>query len=160
MENDYMETIDLQAPRSLGRALNFTAGAATAMCQDMLAEHDLTLAQWVVLSALWQRDGLSVGDLVQYTGNNAPAISRILDRMEQKGLVRREASAEDRRAIQVHPGPAAASLEHLRRFWEDVNARLLDGLSDQETAKLFDLLARVEANARRHAGAAHGRNGA
>ncbi|MCB1424263.1 MAG: MarR family transcriptional regulator [Zhengella sp.] len=154
-----MENDGLQAPRSLGRALNFTAGAATAMCQAMLSRHDLTLAQWVVLSALWRRDGLSVGDLVRYTGNNAPAISRILDRMEQKDLVRREANAGDRRAIHVRLGPAAGKLTHLRDFWEEVNARLLDGFTAQETQLLFSLLERAEANARRHQDATHRQDG-
>lgn len=144
-----METNQLQAPPSLGRALNFTAGATTALCQQMLAPHDLSLAQWVILSALWKRDGLSVADLASFTGNNAPAISRILDRMEQKALVQRRASPADRRATHVFLCDGGEALRPLCSFWKQVNAALLEGFSEEEAAALFSLLARAEANARR-----------
>lgn len=144
-----METSCLQAPPSLGRALNFTASVTTALCQQMLAPHDLSLAQWVVLSALWKRDGLSVADLAAFTGNSAPAISRILDRMEQKALVARSASLADRRATHVFLSAGGEALRPLCSFWKQVNAALLDGFSEEETVLLFSLLARAEANARR-----------
>lgn len=149
MEIDYMEINSLQAPPSLGRALNFAAGAATALSQQMLAPHDLSLAQWVILSALWKNDGLSVAHLAAYTGNNAPAISRILDRMEQKSLVQRRPSPADRRATHVFLCDGGEALRPLATFWQQVNSVLLDGFNDGERATLFALLARAEANARR-----------
>jgi hypothetical protein len=53
----------LERPRSLGQVLSFATGATVAMCQDMLAEHDLTLAQWVILSALWRQDGMLISEI-------------------------------------------------------------------------------------------------
>ena len=100
MKADYMETNNAEArPDSLGRLLNFATGAMNRMCQARLAEHDLLLAQWVILSALWARDGLHVSELARYSGNNLPAASRIVDRMVDKGLVARSADAEDRRSV-------------------------------------------------------------
>jgi len=147
MEYNYMESKN--TPASLGRLLNFAAGATTRMCQARLAEHDLSLAQWVILSALWRRDGQSVSDLARWSGNNAPAASRIIDRMAERGLITRSADAEDRRSVRVWLTDAGRAHEGLRGFYEEVNAVLTAGLSAAETQVLFDLLERVLENARR-----------
>jgi DNA-binding MarR family transcriptional regulator len=138
----------LTRPKALGRYLNFASGASTAMCQDMLSEHGLTLAQWVILSALWRQDGMLISEIADYSGNNAPAASRIIDRMEEAGLVKREPSEDDKRVVRVYLTDHGRSFDHLSDFHERVNARLLKGLSERETETLFDLLERVDANAR------------
>lgn len=142
----------LARPRSLGQLLTFATAATGAMCQDMLARHDLTLAQWVILSALWRRDGMLVREIAEYSGNNAPAASRIIDRMVERGLVTRQAASDDKRVVRVHVTDVGRSLEHLRDFHERVNARLLDGISAEEAETLTCLLKRVDANARRATG--------
>ena len=142
----------LARPRSLGQVLTFAASATGAMCHDMLAEFDLTLAQWVILSALWRRDGMLISEIAEYSGNNAPAASRIVDRMAESGLVTRQASEDDKRVVRVHVTELGLGLKHLQDFHERVNARLLEGLSRQEADTLFELLGRVDANARRAAG--------
>ena len=161
---DYMEhedhatefsRIDTQPPRlppylpSLGRLLNFAATACNRLCNERLGEHELLLAQWVILSALWRTDGMLVNDLARYTGNNGPAASRIVDRMVRKGLVRRRSDRQDRRQVRVFLSPRARGLEHLIAFFESINAALLEGFTESEAQLLFDMLERVSANARR-----------
>jgi len=138
----------LDRPRSLGQVLSFATGATVSMCQDMLAEHDLTLAQWVILSALWRQDGMLISEIADYSGNNAPAASRIIDRMEEGGLVKRVPSPDDKRVVRVHVTERGDRLSHLSDFHERVNARLLKGIDDRDADLLFDLLRRVDANAR------------
>lgn len=138
----------LQPPaRSLSRLLNNTASTTNALANDMLAEHGLTLAQWVLMSALWRRDGLLVSDLSTFSGNLLPATSRIVARMEDAGLVERKPDAQDRRAVRVHLTDKGKSLSHLREFYLQANARLLDGFSEAEAETLFTLLLRVRENA-------------
>lgn len=139
----------LNRPHALGRVLNFAAGASTSLCQDLLEPYGLTLQQWVILSALWRRDGLLVTEIADYVGSNAPAASRIIDRMAERGLVERNSSESDRRAVQVSLTKKGQALDHLSTFYIDVNQKLLEGISEEETTVLFDLLARVDANARR-----------
>lgn len=142
----------LERPRSLGQALTFATAATGALCQELLSAHDLTLAQWVILSALWRRDGMLVSEIAEYSGNNAPAASRIIDRMAERGLVTRKASADDRRVVRVHVTDLGRSLSHLADFYERVNARLLEGIAPDEADTLFRLLRKVDANARRATG--------
>ena len=148
-----METDDpLAPPASLGRALNLTSGAVNRLAQALLAEHGLQLAQWVVLSALWRRDGLTTGELARYTGNALPATSRIIDRMVENGLVRRRGDPADRRTVHVHVTEKGRAHAHLGDFHERLNAMLLDGLGEAERAALLAMLAHVEAQGTRGAG--------
>ena len=149
MEKDYMANKKLPAPRSLGRMLNFATGECNALCQAMLSPHGLSLPQWVLMSALWREDGLTIGDLAAYTGNNAPATSRIVDRMIEKGLLNRTADRQDRRSVRITLTSDGRKLDHLATFFLDVNAILTDGFSQDEQAAIFDLLRRVERNADR-----------
>jgi len=97
---------------------------------------------------LWQKDSLSAGKIAAYSGNNIPATSRILDRMIEKKLVRRENDTEDRRSVRVALCDAGRALDHLKDFHNRVNATLLDKVSQAEVDLLFSLLERVEAKAR------------
>ncbi|WP_272005161.1 MarR family winged helix-turn-helix transcriptional regulator [Roseovarius sp. ZX-A-9] len=149
MANPTLPDLPKRPENSLGRKLTFASGACLAMCQKLLEPHALTLAQWVLLSALWQRDGLLVSQLAAYSGNAAPATSRIVDRMEEKGLLRRAREAEDRRVVRVFLTDEGRALSRLDRFHETVNDALLDGFTAAEAAMLHTLLERVEFNARR-----------
>ena len=143
-----MSTGDLQPPaRSLGRLLNNTTSSTNALANEMLAEYGLTLAQWVLMSALWRRDGLLVSELSTFSGNLLPATSRIVARMEDAGLVERRPDAQDRRAVRVYLTNKGKALSHLGEFYLQANARLLDGFSETEVETLFALLSRIQANA-------------
>lgn len=137
----------LAPPRSMGRQLNYTTGACNAVCQKILERYDLSLPQWVILSAVWRNSGLTLGDLAAYSGNNAPATSRIVDRMVDKGFLLRTPDAHDRRTIRIDATKAAKELSHLANFFEDINAVLLNGFSKAESDMLFSLLERAEQNA-------------
>jgi len=136
-------------PLALGRHLNFAAGATKRLCQALLAPHDLSLSQWVILSPLWRGATPTITDLAAFSGNNTPATSRIVDRMVERGLLTRTADPEDRRTVRVGLTDKGQALSHLATFFEQVNANLTQGFTQAETETLFDLLARVENNARR-----------
>ena len=135
-------------PESIGRLLNFSANSCNSLANSLLSEHDLSLPQWVILSALWREDGMLVSELARYTGSNLPATSRIVDRMENNGLIRREMDQNDRRAVRVFVSEKAAGLSDLQNFYEEINSRLMKGFSAKEQALLFDLLQRVIDNAK------------
>lgn len=143
-----MTTKKMPPPQSVGRQLNYTAGACNAVCQAILERYDLSLPQWVILSAVWRESGLTIGDLAAYSGNNAPATSRIVDRMIDKGLLLRTPDPQDRRTVRIEATSAAKELSHLANFYEDINTVMLDGFSKAEADMLFALLERAEQNAR------------
>ena len=136
----------LQSPRSYGRLINFSANGLNQLCNKLLAEHDLTLAQWVLLSALWREDGMLVSELADYSGNNLPAASRIIDRMTESGLLERRKDSSDGRSVRIFLTRKSKKLSYLSEFYLDINARLTKGFTSKEKDDLYRLLKRLLEN--------------
>ncbi|MGG9999490.1 MarR family winged helix-turn-helix transcriptional regulator [Pseudovibrio ascidiaceicola] len=128
---------------SMGRLLNTLSEAACSIAEDYLRPHEISLAQWVVLSALWRQDGLSVSELSEYSSKKTAALSRLLDRMESKGLVSRSAVEDDKRSVKIHLTDKGQGLSHLIDMYRHVNGVLLSDLSEAEKEQLFPMLERM-----------------
>jgi DNA-binding MarR family transcriptional regulator len=63
---------------------------------------DITPEQWIVLVRLWEEDGRTQTELGASTFRDRPTMSRLLDGMEARGLLKRKADAENARAWRVH----------------------------------------------------------
>ncbi|MFH5925688.1 MarR family winged helix-turn-helix transcriptional regulator [Roseomonas xinghualingensis] len=70
-----------------------------------LREWDLSVPEWRVLACLTDADGLGVGQLAEMALMKQPSMTKVLDRMEADGLIRRKATAEDRRRVLIHLTP-------------------------------------------------------
>lgn len=135
---------------SMGRLLGFSYRAVDALTAELLAEHDLTVPQWIALSALWRQDGLTVTAIARYTKAKVPAASRLIDRMVEQGLLERRNREGDRRVVEIWLTPKAQTMGGLVNVFRDVNERILDGFSDQEIERVANYLERITANASRH----------
>lgn len=136
---------------SIGRLLGFANAATDTLSQKLLDDHGLSLTHWVILTALWRTDGLTVGAVADYYRVNVPAASRALDRMAEAGLVERRPDPSNRRIVRAFLTDKAKGLSHLLNFYETVNARLLQGFSADEADLLARFLERLQANAERAA---------
>ena len=135
---------------SMGRLVGFAARAVTALTAEILQEHGLTVPQWIALTALWRKDGLTVTDLAHYTKATVPAASRLVDRMVSQDLLKRKARKSDRRVVEVWLTSSAKSMSGLMGLYQEVNQRILEGFSDTEAKRAAAYLERITANATRH----------
>jgi len=80
--------------------------------EALLAPHDITLQQFNVLRILRgaRPDGLCTLAIAQRMIEQTPGITRLIDRLEKKGLVRRIRSEEDRRQVWCRITPAGERL--------------------------------------------------
>ncbi len=62
---------------------------------------ELTTDYWFILSALWEEDNLPHNILADRVSRDKASISRTLDIMEQKGLVKRLAVVDDKRSSRI-----------------------------------------------------------
>lgn len=62
------------------------------------ARHELTLAEFGILEALWHKGPLLLGELGQTILVSSGGITFLVDRLERRGLVARQECEEDRRA--------------------------------------------------------------
>ncbi|MEU0504511.1 MarR family winged helix-turn-helix transcriptional regulator [Nocardia sp. NPDC005998] len=75
--------------------------AMTAVYRPKLERLGLTYPQYLVMLALWERDGRSVGDLCEALLLDSGTLSPLLKRLEAAGLVERRRAAADERRVDV-----------------------------------------------------------
>lgn len=107
---DFIDRFDVEGRRSRpGIHLGDTAGLLRVMRLAAFLERDLAAScaikpgQFQVLAALRRRDPLpmTAGELARASILTTGAMTAVLDRLEEQGLIRREIDAEDRRARRV-----------------------------------------------------------
>jgi DNA-binding MarR family transcriptional regulator len=81
-------------------ALAQVSFATTSALTRLAAEHDLSLTQLRVLGILRDRS-VGMSDLATYLGLERSSLSGLIDRAEQRGLVVRARSDQDRRAFDL-----------------------------------------------------------
>ena len=69
--------------------------------QRLLAPLDLTYLQYVTMMALWEQDGVRIKDLGTRLRLDTGTLTPLLKRMEGKGLLERNRSVDDERAVLV-----------------------------------------------------------
>jgi DNA-binding MarR family transcriptional regulator len=132
-------------------ALMRTSDVLHRRLADVVEPHGITHQQYNVLRILRGSapEPLPTLEIASRMIEQAPGITRLLDRLEAKSLVRRERCKEDRR--QVHCWITAAGLELLGRLDEPILQATREGfkpLSRETTRVLVDLLDRVRAGFR------------
>ncbi len=115
---------------------------------EVLRAHGITLQMWRVLAALDHSDGQRISDLAALTSIDVSTLSRILDAMQEKGLIeRRRANGGDARVVTVHETEAGHALTGeiipRARHYEEVALR---GFAAEEETALKAMLVRVYRN--------------
>ncbi|MEO8243284.1 MAG: MarR family transcriptional regulator [bacterium] len=82
-------------------ALYSATHAMQRVYQPLLAPLGLTYPQFLVLVALWEADGQTVGALGRTLMLESNTLTPLLKRMEAQGLVTRTRVAEDERQVRV-----------------------------------------------------------
>ena len=91
----------LRLDRQLCFALYSSSIAMTRVYQSLLAPLNLTYPQYLAMLALWETDGLSVGDLGRRLSLDSGTLTPLLKRLEQAGWVTRTRDAADERRVLV-----------------------------------------------------------
>lgn len=109
--------------------------------------------QELVLMTLWNDGPQRQVDLVQTLDSDAPTMARSIARLERSGLVVREPSPTDRRALIVRASEASLALRgQVEGVWEALERATVGGMSGERTAEVLRVLAELEANLAAHAG--------
>ncbi|MTE16409.1 MarR family winged helix-turn-helix transcriptional regulator [Nocardia aurantiaca] len=94
-------TDELALENQLCFALYAASRAMTAMYRPKLDVLGITYPQYLVLLALWQRDGRGVGDLCSALELDSGTLSPLLKRLEAAGFVERRRSTADERRVEI-----------------------------------------------------------
>ena len=110
--------------------------------------HDITLQQYNVLRILrgGGTDGVPTLEVAERMVEQTPGITRLLDRLEAKGFVKRQRCPKDRRQHLCWITPkSAALLERLDAPMVQFGERLMKGLKPEERTALVRLLDAIRA---------------
>ena len=146
--NEHASPAEACSGSALGLLFRQTRDAMWARMERELAAagHELTFSQFIAIKKL--ATGLaSVTDLARAADLNPGAMTRLLDKLEARGLLVREADPSDRRALHIHLTDAGISM------WRDVDQcgqrvrdRALRGMDDDTRTQLTRLLEQVRDN--------------
>ena len=112
----------------------------------------VTRAQWKVLFRLTRQPGMRQIDLADMLDIEPITLSRIVDRLEEAGLVERLADPADRRAWRLHVTAKAEPLvEKLRALADEMIVETFAGIDPKDIEITREVLGRVRENASRAA---------
>lgn len=106
-------------------------------------------AQWVVLMVLSHEGGVTAAELAKRLSHDPGSMTRLLDRLQEKGLIERVRAAEDRRRIRIELTEAGKALApSLPTAAINVINQALSGFSPTEHELLNGFLKRMIDNVR------------
>ncbi|WP_411086467.1 MarR family winged helix-turn-helix transcriptional regulator [Streptomyces sp. 061-3] len=110
---------------------------------DALAEHDLRLPHFAVLTGLSDFGPLAQHDLADRLGLNRSHLVGYLDTVEQRGPIRRERDPDDRRQRVALTAAGVELQQRLQQLAQDSQRAFLDVLTESGRSTLMELLGRV-----------------
>ena len=124
----------------LARSFN----AVSVRLNEDIARHELTPTEFAILEVLYHKGPLLLGEVQRKILVTSGGITYLVDRLVEKGLVKREECAEDRRARYAVLTPAGTAL--IRKIFPQhavAIEKAVSGLSTTEQREAVQLLKKL-----------------
>ena len=145
---DFYRPNEYGSDESVGYLLRRLMNSVKQEIDKRLEPHGLTNAQWEPLFKLKKTHASTVAELAREMQTDPGATTRLLDRLEAKGLCKRIRSTEDRRVVNLELTPdGEAAADKVPGALADVMNAHLAGFSKTEWQALIGYLRRMLANA-------------
>lgn len=132
---------------SLAFLISDTARLMRRRFDERAREIGVTRAQWRALTTINHREGINQGGLAELIEVEPISLCRMIDRLEEAGLVERRRDPSDRRAWQLYLTDKARPLiAHFRGLADALVEHALHGLDEARQAQLADALGVIRAN--------------
>ena len=154
--SDIYESSTFQPGRHIGALVSrvkveMLAALDRELSQDKrLAPLEMSAAQYIIVANLAAGPGepKSAADLCKVISYDAGAMTRMLDRLEAKGLIRRTRSSQDRRLMNLElTEEGRAAYPRMREISIAITNRFLRGFTKAEARQLEGFLNRMLENA-------------
>jgi DNA-binding MarR family transcriptional regulator len=133
--------------RTVGFFINRTHYMMKNNLQKVFKQCNISNEQWIILSCIYDNDGCIQQELAKKIDKDKAAITRLLDVLEKKKLIKRESSPNDRRVFLVRLTEEGIKVqENLAPLSELSSQQALEGLSNDEIKELKLLLIKIMSN--------------
>ena len=145
MPNETLSDVDLGSlPNLVGYHLRMAQVTVFKDFDRELGELDITPAIFGVLEVLQHNKGLTQSRLAEAIGLDRSSLVPLLDKLEKRNLVAREASQTDRRSNHLFLTPEGKQLlSKADKRIKQHEQRILSALTKTETKQLIGLLAKI-----------------
>jgi MarR family transcriptional regulator for hemolysin len=129
----------------LGFLVNDVARLMTQWYNKRTRKFGLTQRQWQVLVYINVNPGINQSALSRLLEIQPITLSRILDIMEESGLIVRKPDPNDRRAVRLHLAPGGEpALEDVMKLGARERSRSVEGLPDGHLEITIETLAHIK----------------
>jgi DNA-binding MarR family transcriptional regulator len=145
MRKPFYELDNYTPQRSVGWRVRKLNNLMVPQAEERFADQELTFSHWLAITSL--RGGLSdtCGGLARHMNYDNGAVTRLIDQLEERGLVERTRSTSDRRIVKLSLTPQGHAM------WRKLTPRMVDywntmlvDFSHAEIETLLSLLARLQ----------------
>lgn len=125
--------------------INAVSRSLRTVVDRRLTAHGVYVGQQSILACLWDKDGLTPGQLARRLSLETPTVTRTVQRMEASGLVRRADDESDGRLVRVWLTNHGHSLRQIvPRTLAQVRREVFAELSVKDQTVLAELLSRIK----------------
>lgn len=129
--------VDSYLPALLAQASHLVSGEF----HRIVTAKGLTVSEWRVLASLAGAEPMSIGELARIATMKQPTLTRVLDRMQARGHVRRIAHETDRRITRIAITPAGSrQVADLIELANEHERRVLEPFGMQQSEQLKNTL--------------------
>jgi DNA-binding MarR family transcriptional regulator len=144
-----MQTLQELQNGQFGYLINQVRNALFSALDKEMQPLDLTASQFVVVINAMRGNARTVNEFCQLAGIEAGPMSRLLDRLEAKDIIRKERDQVDRRQVNVTLTEKGAALyQPITEGINQVYGKLLTGFSEQEAVAFKQALEKILINAK------------
>jgi len=105
---------------------------------------ELNFTQFVALKLLGHEEPMTPVELARALHYNPGALTRLLDKLEQRGYLKRVPDPDDRRALRLELTTQGKALrKRVIGYCDAVASRIFEGTTAREREQLHDVLSRV-----------------
>lgn len=120
--------------------------AHALLATELLQEIGVVPPQEVVLLYLDEHGPSPQREIVRFMGRDRSTVTNTLQAMERAGLIRREPSGRDRRALVVSlSAKGRALVPRVRETWAEIEKKTIAGLSEELLSDLVQALTHIRA---------------
>jgi DNA-binding MarR family transcriptional regulator len=144
MPESFYSLESLDANNSVGFLVKRCGIVMMQVAERRFESQQTSFTQWMTLTWLTQRPHASPTELSTHLGHDMGALTRVVDELEREGLVRRDRSKHDRRAVEIAITPEGRRVALAgKRFMVDLLNELVEPYSKAEVDTLISLLQRL-----------------
>ncbi len=136
-ETDYKELMKLE--NQMCFPLYAAARSVTSLYTPWLKELGITYTQYITFLVLWEKDGITVGEICERLMLDNGTVSPLLKKMEKAGYITRSRSTEDDRVVVITLTEQGRAMQGKAKDIPEKVGGCID-LSPEKAIKLYELL--------------------